>query len=65
MTDAAATPPPRFPVGLCGEPSAPAVSAAPTHGSRTRNVVLVALDTEYATVVAGASLRTALTVVFH
>lgn len=28
-------------------------------------VVLVALDSEYATVVAGASLRTALTVVFH
>ena len=28
-------------------------------------VVLLALDTEYATAVAGASLRTALTVVFH
>ncbi|APE37210.1 flagellar biosynthesis protein FlgA [Nocardia mangyaensis] len=31
----------------------------------TERVVLVALDGEYATAVAGASLRTALTVVFH
>ncbi|MCA2205929.1 MULTISPECIES: SAF domain-containing protein [Nocardia] len=36
-----------------------------TADRRAERVVLVALATEYATAVAGASLRTALTVVFH
>ncbi|NKX91277.1 SAF domain-containing protein [Nocardia coubleae] len=36
-----------------------------TSDRRAERIVLVALATEYATAVAGASLRTALTVVFH
>ncbi|MFC4375636.1 SAF domain-containing protein [Nocardia halotolerans] len=41
------------------------VTATGDRRSGAERVVLVALDTEYATAVAGASLRTALTVVFH
>lgn len=41
------------------------VTATGERRSGAERVVLVALDAEYATVVAGASLRTALTVVFH
>ncbi|MGW5144157.1 flagellar biosynthesis protein FlgA, partial [Nocardia beijingensis] len=41
------------------------VSGAGTGRAATERVVLVAMDAEHATAVAGASLRTALTVVFH
>ncbi|WP_280305899.1 SAF domain-containing protein [Nocardia neocaledoniensis] len=41
------------------------VTAPGERRSGAERVVLVALDAEYATAVAGASLRTALTVVFH
>ncbi|MET9211887.1 MULTISPECIES: SAF domain-containing protein [unclassified Nocardia] len=41
------------------------VTATGERRSGAERVVLVALDAEYATAVAGASLRTALTVVFH
>lgn len=41
------------------------VTAPGGRRSGAERVVLVALDAEYATAVAGASLRTALTVVFH
>ncbi|MEV0331655.1 SAF domain-containing protein [Nocardia sp. NPDC050717] len=41
------------------------VTAPGERRSGTERVVLVALDAEYAAAVAGASLRTALTVVFH
>ncbi|MFE3543456.1 SAF domain-containing protein [Nocardia sp. NPDC059177] len=41
------------------------VTATGERRSGAERVVLVALSTEYATAVAGASLRTALTVVFH